>query len=144
MYGSKMLFDPMRYMEAISKLAHNDKEEVRNDGFLPKIDIINEDKKITIFADMPGISKDDIKIVIDDENVMTISGSKRKDEEVKSENERTYYRTERKFGEFTRKILLPETYDESNIKADFVNGVLKINIGIKESELPKQIEVNIN
>ena len=140
-----MMFNPMRYMEAMAKLANDEKrEEPRSEGFIPNVDIINEDNNITIFADMPGIQKEDIKISVDDENIMSISGSKKKYEPAEGEAERTVYRTERKFGEFTRKILLPENYDDEKITADFVNGVLELNIGIKEPEKPKQIEVTIN
>ena len=145
MYGRRLLFDPIRHLESMSKLMHNDeKSEVKNEGFLPNIDIINEDKNITIFADMPGIAKNDIKIMVDDENIMSITGSKKKPEVAEGEVAKTVFRTERKFGEFTRKILLPDNYDEEKIIANFENGVLELNIGIKEPVKPKQIEVTIN
>ncbi len=145
MYRKRLIFDPIRHIESMSKFMHNeDKDEQKNEGFLPNVDIINEETNITIFADMPGIAKEEIKISVDDENIMSISGSKKKSEIAQGEKERTFYRTERKFGEFTRKILLPENYDDEKITANFENGVLEMNIGIKEPQKPKQIEVTIN
>jgi HSP20 family protein len=105
-----------------------------SDSFSPKIDISEGEKNIKVVAEIPGVSKEDIKIVIQD-NIISIEGEKKK-EEVKED--KNYHRTERSYGSFKRCFTLPAEVDSDNIEAKFENGVL--NIDIKKLEPRKAKE----
>lgn len=112
-----------------------------NRAFLPAVDIKEDDKNIYLKAEIPGIRKEDIKVTINDENMLMIRGEKKLEE--KQENE-TYIRLERNFGEFTRSFILPDNVKDDEIKAKFENGVLEICLEKIEPSKPKEIEVSIN
>lgn len=95
-----------------------------SDSFSPKIDISEGEKNIKVIAEIPGVNKDDIKIVIQD-NILSIEGEKKK-EDVKED--KNYYRAERSYGSFKRCFTLPVEVDSDNIEAKFENGVLDIEM----------------
>lgn len=95
-----------------------------SDSFSPKIDISEGEKNIKVIAEIPGVSKEDIKIVIQD-NILSIEGEKKK-EDVKED--KNYYRAERSYGSFKRCFTLPVEVDSDNIEAKFENGVLDIEM----------------
>ncbi len=102
----------------------------------PAIDLIDRDKEIVVRADLPGVSKDNIKIKIDPESI-SISGEIKK--EKKEENE-TYYREERIYGKFSRVIPLPSEVDPEKAEAKFENGVLEIRVPkVKPAKKVKEI-----
>ncbi len=94
------------------------------DNFHPRIDISEDEKKVYVEAEIPGVTKKDLKISVQD-NILTISGEKKKVEEKKDKN---YYRAERIFGSFTRSFTLPEDVDVEKIDAKFEDGILNISI----------------
>lgn len=97
----------------------------------PSVDIFEEGNEIVMKADLPGIKKDDIKIDLT-ENLLTISGEKKKKEKLEREG---YYRFERSYGSFCRRFELPGDLDTEKIKAHFEDGVLEVRIPMtKEAE----------
>lgn len=75
-----------------------------------------------IEVDLPGMSKEDINIQIEN-NALVISGERKYKEEVKEEN---YYKVESSFGSFSRSFSLPENIDMESIHAESVDGVLEV------------------
>jgi len=145
-------YNPFRGFDSLSKRMNDfmsdfDKDSVfrdfnfGNSRFLPVTDIREDEKHIYISAEIPGISKDNIKVTISDDNVLQIRGEKK--HENKEENE-SYIRMERVFGEFTRSFVLPENVKDDKIKAKFENGVLNITLEKIEPSKPKEIEISIN
>jgi len=108
--------------------------------FLPAVDIKEDEKFIYINAEMPGMKKDDIKVTINDDNVLQIKGVKKYEE--KKEDE-TYIRMERSFGEFVRSFALPENVKEDSIKAKYEDGILTISLEKTEPSKPKEIEIKV-
>ena len=104
----------------------------------PVVDMYDEDDKIVIKAELPGMDKKDIAIDVKD-RVLTLSGERNTDNEVKEEN---YYRRERVYGKFQRAFSLPADVDSDKIKADFKEGLLKIEVPKPEKQKPKQITVH--
>ena len=104
----------------------------------PVVDIYDNDDTIVIKAELPGMDKKDIDIDIKD-RVLTIKGERSHDNEVKEEN---YHRRERSFGTFHRSFRLPADTDADKIKADYKDGVLKIDIPKPEKRKPKQITIH--
>ncbi len=90
----------------------------------PKINISDDDQKVIVTANIPGIKADDITIDVDD-NQLTIKGSsKREEEEGKEDSD--FYRFEREEGSFARTVTLPSSVDKSRVDAKTKNGVLTI------------------
>ncbi len=104
----------------------------------PSVDIYNEDNSIVVKAELPGVDKDNINIDVKD-RVLTLKGERSSDNEVKEDK---YYRRERTFGKFERRFSLPENVNADDIKADYKDGVLRIEIPKPVEEQPKQITVH--
>ncbi len=103
----------------------------------PAVDVVREDDKIVINAELPGVKKDDISIDVT-ENVLTLKGEKKYENEVNEEN---YYRKERMTGSFERSFTLPEGVTSDQINAEYHDGILKVEIPKAEKEEPKQIKI---
>lgn len=113
-------------------------DELRMGTWYPAVDMFDDDDKIVIKAELPGMDKKDISVDIEN-RVLTLSGERSYDNEVKEEN---YYRRERATGKFKRAFNLPADVDADNIKADFKDGVLRVEIPKPEEQKPKQITVH--
>ncbi|HJL15617.1 MAG TPA: Hsp20/alpha crystallin family protein [Sandaracinaceae bacterium LLY-WYZ-13_1] len=98
--------------------------------FRPSVDVVDEEDAIKVSAELPGMTKDDVQLSIDDDT-LTIRGEKRNEEESK---ENGCYRTERSYGMFQRSIPLPRDVDRDGVNASFDHGVLTVR-------LPKKGEV---
>ena len=107
-------------------------------GWKPVVDIYDDGDKIVVKAELPGVDKKDIDIALK-ERVLTLKGDRSYENEVK---EASYYRKERIYGHFHRSFFLPEDVDPDKIKADFKDGVLKVEIPKTEERRPKKITVH--
>ena len=106
----------------------------------PQLETFRKDGKLVLRADLPGLSKDDVEINVDDE-MLTISGERR--DEYQDDRD-DYYRTERSYGRFFRAIQLPEGVNQDEIDATFKDGVLEVTIPEpKVSEPRRQRQVKI-
>jgi len=142
--------DPFRGFENIARKMNDFVGEfekgfsVEYGGFAPRTDISEDSKNLFVHVELPGMNKDDVKILINDDNVLVIKGDKKRDSKSEEQNDdRTFIRLERGFGEFTRSFMLPDNIDKSNINAKFDNGLLEIILNKKEPEKPKEVEIKI-
>jgi HSP20 family protein len=101
----------------------------------PRVDVVDDEKSIKLIAELPGVKKEDVKILLED-GYLTVSGDKKNDFEGKEEI--NIIRNERLFGKFERKFELPEDINPDEIKAKFENGLLKISIDKLIPEKPKE------
>jgi HSP20 family protein len=108
--------------------------------FAPAIDVVEEKDKYVVKADLPGLTKDDVSVTLED-NRLTIKGEKK--QETEDKGKQVYYR-ERVYGAFSRLIELPAGVDAGKIDARFTDGVLQVMLPKSESAKPKQIEVKVN
>jgi HSP20 family protein len=115
-------------------------EETRFVRWAPRVDIVEQDGGYELVADLPGLKKEDIKIEIQ-ENMLTLRGEKKFEDEKKEKN---YRLCERYHGEFVRTFALPENVNMEGIVAEFKDGVLKLEIPKTEKAKPKQIEVKVS
>lgn len=102
------------------------------------VDIHETDKSIRIYADMPGVDKKDVSIDLK-EGVLTISGTRNEDPEVKKEH---YFKRERNSGSFKRSFTLTDRVNQEEIKASMENGVLTLEIPKTETVKPRQIAID--
>ena len=106
----------------------------------PAVNIIEADNDFKIEVAVPGLSRNDFHIEVEDD-VLTISSVEKENKEEKMPN---YTRREFNFSSFKRSFQLPETIDQDQIKAGHKEGVLSITLVKKEEEIqkaPKQIKV---
>tara|TARA_B100001093_G_C26860383_1_gene1029885 strand:+ start:849 stop:1334 length:486 start_codon:yes stop_codon:yes gene_type:complete len=103
----------------------------------PKIDAIDHDDKITIEAEIPGLSKEEVSVDLE-KDVLTISGLRHNHD---SDTRTTYIRKELKRSSFKRSFRLGENTDPKKIKADFNNGILLITIPKKQPAKPQKIKI---
>ena len=110
------------------------------DGFWsPAVDIVEKKDAILVKADLPGLSKEDIRVSIEN-NVLTISGEKKEEKEHK---EGELVRSERYYGSIHRAFTLPSTIDSQKVSAKFENGVLELTLTKKEEAKPRQISIDV-
>ena len=101
----------------------------------PKVDVIDHDDRITIEAEIPGLSKKEVSVDLE-ENTLTISGAKQSKDE---SPEIKYIRKELKRSSFKRSFKLGENINQKNVNADFNNGVLLITLPKKELRISTSI-----
>jgi HSP20 family protein len=140
-------YDPFSGFDAISRHMNTlitdlqKNASVNNQAeFSPRMDISETEQAYFIHAELPGVQKEDIKISISEDKILSISGEKKKSEQVQDEN---FVRMERFYGTFLRTFTLPEHIQSSSIKADFTNGILEISLPKSELIKPKEITVEI-
>lgn len=92
--------------------------------WMPQIEVTQNNGQFTVRADLPGLTKDDVKVEVTDD-CLTLSGERKEEKEEKQEG---FYRSERTYGSFYRQIPLPEDAKTENAAATFQNGVLEITI----------------
>lgn len=102
-------------------------------GFNPACELDEQDDHFLISVDLPGVSKDDVKVEVVD-NRLVISGERKHE---KKEGRRT----ERSYGRFERSFALPTAIDSEKIEASYENGVLQLAIPKAESAKPKTIQI---
>ena len=106
-------------------------------------DIKETEKDMIVKIDLPGMSKDRIKIKLEDSQILKISGSRELEkEEQKTTQNGQYSKIERQHGAFERSIKLPVLAQESGIQAKYDNGVLTVTIP-KAKEAKKEVTVSI-
>ena len=94
-------------------------------------------------VDMPGLKSGDIKVQVEDENVLVVSGERKRDEEKEGAK---YVRMERRVGKFMRKFVLPENANADKISAVCQEGVLTVTVEKlppPEPKRPKTVEVKV-
>ncbi|BES69539.1 Hsp20/alpha crystallin family protein [Marinobacter nanhaiticus D15-8W] len=106
-------------------------------NWTPAVDIKEEEKEYIVRADLPGVDPKQIEVSLES-GVLTIKGE-RQDEKKTEEN--GFHRVERFSGSFFRRIALPKSTDEDQVKARAVNGVLEIHVPKAEAKGAKRIEV---
>jgi HSP20 family protein len=94
------------------------------EAWSPDAEMFQRNNELVIRTDLPGLTKDDVKVDIT-EDAVTIQGERKWEHE---EERRGFYRSERSYGSFYRMIPLPEGAISDQAKATFKNGVLEITM----------------
>jgi HSP20 family protein len=90
----------------------------------PQTEMVERDGRLIVRAELPGLTKDDVEVEISDDAI-TIEGERRGERDEKREG---YYRSERSYGKFYRRLPLPQGIDAKDASATFSNGVLEIDL----------------
>jgi len=113
--------------------------ERRPNGLIPAIDVYDATDKMVIEMALPGVEQKKVDISIEN-GIMTVSGSSERKTEV---DDKDYYRKEIRSGSFMRQITLPAGVAEKDAKAEFKDGILKIEIPKTAESQPKKISIDI-
>ncbi len=105
----------------------------------PSVDIFEDADNVVVKAELPGMNKEDIDVTLNDD-IITISGEKKKEEKVEKKN---YFRLERSHGSFRRSFRLPAEVQTDKAKANFKNGVLELKIPKTAEAKKKEKKVKI-
>jgi HSP20 family protein len=92
-------------------------------------------------ADVPGLKKEEVKVEVEDGNVLQISGERNKEQEAKNDK---WHRVERSSGKFLRRFRLPENAKTEQIKASMENGVLTITVPKEDVKKPEVKSIQIS
>lgn len=101
------------------------------------LDMYETEDAVVVKTAVPGVKSDDIDITISG-NTLSISGETKVEEEVKEDN---YIRRERRYGSFSRSVVLPESVNPDEAEASFEDGILTLSIPKAPEAKPKVIKV---
>ena len=106
----------------------------------PAVDVKETDNSFVLTADIPGLTKKDIKVNVAN-GKLSISGERTYETDQGNDN---YHYRERRFGTFDRSFKLPDTVDEEKISASFKNGILIVALPKHANILPKEREIKVS
>ncbi|MGX9725751.1 MAG: Hsp20/alpha crystallin family protein [Candidatus Electronema sp. VV] len=140
------VWDPFREMEALldrysrsaRKQAAGETKAIETGDWMPSVDIAETDGEFVVRTELPGVSKEDVTVHIDN-GILTIKGEKKL--ETKDEKR---HRIECAYGTFVRSFSLPQDVDVEKVGAEYKNGILCLTIPKLEKAKPKQIEVKVS
>jgi len=113
-------------------------EEVSNRNWVPPVDIQETEEGYRLQAELPGLTKEDIDITLEN-NVLRLSGERKFERDVKKES---FHRVERTYGTFSRAFSLPQQVNAEGVRAGFENGVLTILVPKAEQAKPRKISIS--
>lgn len=105
----------------------------------PRFEVSETDENIVIEAELPGMDEKEIELTLQD-NVLTLKGEKKREEETKKKN---CYISERSYGHFQRSLQLGSNVDADQVNAAFKKGVLTVTIPKLEPEKSKARTIDI-
>jgi len=107
--------------------------------WLPAVDVAETKDEIVVNVEAPGMDSKEFEISLREET-LTIKGEKKQE---KVEGEENYHLVERRYGTFTRSILLPQEVESDKISASYKNGVLTVTVPKSEGTKRKEIKIKV-
>lgn len=139
-------FDPFRELEEMSTrlgtmLGRNfGRTGIESFGdWSPAVDVQELDQEYLVKADLPEMTKEQVKVGIED-GVLTIEGERKQEKE---ETTKKFHRLERAYGKFVRRLTVPGDVDEAKVAAEFKNGVLNVHMPKSAAARPRTVQVNV-
>lgn len=130
------LFDEMdRFFDDWGPMPTKQVYDERN--FNPACEVAETDEHYLMSVDLPGMKKEDIKIEMSD-NVLTVSGERKRDSSGKTQR---FQRYERSYGFFKRSFSLPSSIEADKVEARYEDGVLELYLPKTQAAKPRHIEI---
>src|SRR5580704_11650315 len=133
-----------RLQEEINRLFDNTRETESSSAtanWVPSVDIHEYTNRFELYVDLPGIEPADVELTLDG-GVLTLSGVRHEQSITKSAEDLQVRRTERGYGHFHRRFVLPDTVDAEKVNATGKNGVLTVTIPKQPKEMPRRIQID--
>src|SRR3989440_10511192 len=108
-----------------------------NQSWVPALDVWETENETVYAVDLPGIPEAQISVELND-GALTITAERERTQE---ESDERFYRFERRYGTFSRTIGVPQGVSESDVRADYRDGVLEVHVRKPEQPKPKRIQV---
>jgi HSP20 family protein len=105
----------------------------------PRLDIAEDGQNVYVYAELPGVRKEDVSVTMNDERLLTIKGEKKRPDT----GGKNFIRVERGFGSFHRSVHIEAEIEQERISATFQDGVLHITLPKLVPVQPKEYRVNI-
>jgi HSP20 family protein len=122
-----------------SRSNSGENELVTAAGFVPPVDIYEDEHTLVLKLEIPGVRQEDLDVRMEN-NTLSVKGERSFESEGKEEN---FHRVERRYGSFYRAFTVPNTIDPNSIKAEYDAGVLRLELQKRPESKPKQIKVNV-
>lgn len=108
-------------------------------AWVPPTDVFEDADGLKIVAELPGLTREDVKLTVEHQT-LTLRGEKK---QVAEEKSTRVHRYERSYGAFERSFTLPSTVDVTRVEATFDHGVLTVTLPKAEQAKPRTIEVKV-
>jgi len=115
----------------------NEPLSITTSWFAPKTDIYEEDDRIVLDMELPGMREEDLNLTLEG-NTLTVSGERKMEKERKQDR---YHRIERSYGGFARTFSLPATVDQNAVEAKYESGVLHVSMVKRADARSRQIRI---
>ena len=122
-----------------SRSSSGENDVVTAAGFVPPVDIYEDEHKLVLKLEIPGIRQEDLDVRMEN-STLSVKGERSFETEGKEEN---FHRVERRYGSFYRAFTVPNTIDPESIKAEYDAGILRLELQKRPESKPKQIKVNV-
>ena len=109
-------------------------------SWVPRVDAYEKDGNLVVKAELPGVSKEDVAVSLEGDDLV-IQGERKAEKEVREED---YYRIERTYGSFHRRLALPFEVKEAQVSAVFNDGILEIRIPKPQETKPSTHQIKIS
>jgi HSP20 family protein len=106
----------------------------------PTLEVVEKEGRLIARFELPGLTKEEITATVNEEG-LTVTGERKREEEKKHHN---WYRTERTYGKFVRTVPLPVGVNTADVKATFDNGVLELVVPLPPAAVaaaPRRVEI---
>ncbi|KAK2437220.1 18.1 kDa class I heat shock protein [Trifolium repens] len=137
------VFDPFKDFPLSNSISASFPELSReNSAFVStRVDWKETPEEHVFKADLPGLKKEEVKVEIEDDRVLQISGERSVEKEDKNDQ---WHRVERSSGKFFRRFRLPENAKMDQVKANMENGVLTVTVPKEEVKKPEVKTIDIS
>jgi len=135
---STMDYDINRFLDNFFNMEREPGKMVERE-WSPRVNVRELEDRFEVTADLPGMSKDEISVELENE-LLTIKGETKKE---KKEDKGDYHICERSQGKFERTFTLPDYVKADAIEAEYKNGVLKVDIPKTEAPKPKEVQIKV-
>jgi HSP20 family protein len=109
-------------------------------AWAPRMDVFERDGSLVVKAELPGLKKEDVQVTLEHGDLL-IQGERKTESEVKEDE---YYRCERSFGSFYRRLPLPPEVKVDQIKATVTDGVLEVRVPMPVAETPEPTKIKVS
>jgi HSP20 family protein len=128
-----------RVFDSFFRTGAQDDTDLATSAWSPAMDVVEHENEFEVKVELPGLSKEDVKLTLQD-NMLTIRGVKKRESEEKDSN---YHRVERSYGSFQRCFSLGQSVQSDKVGASFKDGILTITVPKAEEAKQKQIDIKV-
>jgi HSP20 family protein len=107
-----------------------------------RLDVAEDGQNVYVYAELSGVRKEDVNVTLSDDNVLTISGEKKRPDAATG-GDKNFTRVERRYGQFSRSVQIDAEIERERIAATFADGVLTITLPKLVPVQAKEFRVNI-